>query len=560
MNNNEDAPDWDRLPHEPAAFFNLPADFDRRLLRQSYNQLIRRYKPERHPQEFQRIRAAYEDLEQVLRYGLSAVQPEQPAEESPWFTVDLNDNDGRIRGSRPSQLGQSAEKQAAERPLHARLRSEAPAAVYQDCLDRSPRTAFHFYALAVLSDVVAPNEPAGFAYWLLQGLRAYPKESGLVRLLHHYVRGAIPDDSIDRLLKECARILHESVFFPLTEPLWERLLRGGDFPRFQRVLADCERHLPEIQIESRIAFFVRILRIAVWHADREWTTQTLRFIEENFQRIPRHLDFDVEILSALWLYVECRQVFAARNPVQQRLDQAVQDYFTKDQVEGDRSVLECQMLISQDVAAVAAAFAKFDDPTDQPFYALWWWVSRDVAARNVNAARPVGNEAIWRQQASRVLDCMLSQARRSKAGRLWDLSEVGLYLLVLFCYLISFVRMITLGAGLATAIWPRYNDNAITLFIVAGTVIGLAVGRWLHKRVKNRWILRRERAAEACYWEAWQPKLFEFAAQTHLPYQLITAYLETVLAAKGSPAQYAKELAKRDFGLALYAMSLHFLI
>ncbi len=64
-------PDWNLLPHDPVQFFGLEPGFDRRALKRRYNELIRQFKPERFPQEFQRIRAAYEQLDEAVRYGQS---------------------------------------------------------------------------------------------------------------------------------------------------------------------------------------------------------------------------------------------------------------------------------------------------------------------------------------------------------------------------------------------------------------------------------------------------------------------------------------------------------
>ena len=60
-------PEWHRLPHDAAGFFGLAAGFERRDLKRRYNEFIRQFKPEKFPQEFQRIRAAYEQLDLGLR-------------------------------------------------------------------------------------------------------------------------------------------------------------------------------------------------------------------------------------------------------------------------------------------------------------------------------------------------------------------------------------------------------------------------------------------------------------------------------------------------------------
>ncbi len=59
-------PDWSLLPHSPRDFFGLSENFDRRDLKRAYGKLIRQYKPEHAPEEFRRIRVAYEALERNL--------------------------------------------------------------------------------------------------------------------------------------------------------------------------------------------------------------------------------------------------------------------------------------------------------------------------------------------------------------------------------------------------------------------------------------------------------------------------------------------------------------
>ena len=62
------------------------ADHDRRELKRSYNALLRRYKPEKFPQEFQRIRAAYEQLEANMRYGQATSSFGSASELGDWQT------------------------------------------------------------------------------------------------------------------------------------------------------------------------------------------------------------------------------------------------------------------------------------------------------------------------------------------------------------------------------------------------------------------------------------------------------------------------------------------
>ncbi|MCC6508815.1 MAG: J domain-containing protein [Pirellulaceae bacterium] len=66
---DDSQPPWHRLPEDPVGFFGLPEEFDRKELKRAYNTLLRRFKPDQFPQEFQKLRAAFEQLDGQLRYG-----------------------------------------------------------------------------------------------------------------------------------------------------------------------------------------------------------------------------------------------------------------------------------------------------------------------------------------------------------------------------------------------------------------------------------------------------------------------------------------------------------
>ena len=72
----DDVAQW---PRDPLAVLGVPADVDSATLRRAYARLVRRYKPEHAPQEFRRIRDAYENLQQRIRWNNVTVDPEDSA-------------------------------------------------------------------------------------------------------------------------------------------------------------------------------------------------------------------------------------------------------------------------------------------------------------------------------------------------------------------------------------------------------------------------------------------------------------------------------------------------
>ncbi|MFN9437815.1 MAG: hypothetical protein ACK6DC_23155, partial [Planctomycetota bacterium] len=64
-------PPWHLLPDSPWQFFGLGPKATRDDLKLAYSLLIRRFKPDKFPQEFKRIRAAYERVDRWLGSGSS---------------------------------------------------------------------------------------------------------------------------------------------------------------------------------------------------------------------------------------------------------------------------------------------------------------------------------------------------------------------------------------------------------------------------------------------------------------------------------------------------------
>ena len=83
-------PDPDRPPHE---ILGVAEDADQETIRRAYRQLIKRHRPERDPQGFERIRRAYEDMrryapaEPSAADSISEAKDEKPTEPNAEFAI-----------------------------------------------------------------------------------------------------------------------------------------------------------------------------------------------------------------------------------------------------------------------------------------------------------------------------------------------------------------------------------------------------------------------------------------------------------------------------------------
>lgn len=541
-------PNWSLLPHDPARFFGLDAGFDRRDLKRCYNQLIRRFKPERFPQEFQRIRAAYEQLEETIRYGQStdAMEPSAESFES------LAQAPGR-----PSAHSFSTSPTSIV-PLHELIKTGSVSKVYRELQDRPDKTPYDFYALAVMSDVVDRQKGGRqFAEWILKGLAAFPGEVGLSRLLHAYFRSPVESEHCASLLVKCSKIVPEGMFFPLTEPLWRALLHGQDFNNFRSTLRQCEANLKGVNIDNRLAFYMQILKPAVWVADTEWINEAFGFIEENYDRIPSYLDYDLEILARLREYIRFRGVFASGSAIHRQFDKALRDYFSEEQLVGDRSVIECQIAASQDKVNLADAFSNFGNPAYSPFFAVWNWVSYDVGERHVEAPEQLPDESIWRGRTRTLLEQIKTQTNNSRLGVTWAV----LTWVYLFGRAMCFVAPIGLLVYLTSSFFPRSTADA---FFAIGTLLSLVVGSlagyYLQRTLRQRmWIPYCVRMAGRCYRQLWQREIINFLDRSHLDYHTFIAFLNQCAITEGK-ASWAKYYVDQDYALPVFAIAHRFMV
>ena len=407
---DEPEPRWELLPSQPEAFFGLEGEFDLRDLKRQYNALIRRFKPERFSDQFQRIRSAYEMLHDALRYGEDHSVP--PRREKPQF--DWNSappplrqpsaldrrktRDGgsdRQDDSAPSGISRDDESVpiAEQRPLHQRVAEEPPEALYQELRSRQPKTPFEYYALAVLSDVVE-DEPLSFARWLLKGLKEHSGEQGLFHLLREYFACEMPSESVVELLTSVSEIIRGDRFYYATERLWDRLLREAPFETFRRTLEACETNLLDHQFDHQLTFYLHLLKPALWKASDSWLNETFAHVETHCDRLPGWAEEELDFLNCLRTYREQRIEFLeAGGSMRAQIDRAIVNYCLGEGPGADRSFLECQQVL---VTNGGQLLREFPIPTNGLEYVviLWERIADDVTQR-------VGEEPIFLDEASR---------------------------------------------------------------------------------------------------------------------------------------------------------------
>ncbi|WP_298865661.1 hypothetical protein [uncultured Gimesia sp.] len=370
--NDTSEPQWDLLPDHPLEFFSLSGEFDIRDLKRSYNALIRQYKPEKFPNEFQIIRAAYEKLHDALRYqeslGNESDQPEfifdwtltpqtEPGNQKGDGLAEVNPSPGTSIDQR--QNNKAIAKQT-ESPLHERIDNESLEHHYQVLQAKETKTPYDYYTLAVISDLLQKEE-LSFADWLLEGLKKHTEEPGLFDLLRQFLAAEHSPEQIIRLLKATSYVIRSDRFYYLTEKAWDNLIRTTSFNAFRETLASCEGNMRDDQIDHKLVFYLHILKPAMWTAYSSWIDKALALIEDHFHDMPFWVEEELYYLNCIHIYRKQRSQFLIRGKIRVMIDQAITDYFTKSEIEAQHGFLEFQQLLMMHEKELQSEFNAYEE-------------------------------------------------------------------------------------------------------------------------------------------------------------------------------------------------------
>lgn len=356
----DEEPDWDLLPYDAEGFFGLSGQFDLRDLKRSYNRLIRRYKPERAPAEFQRIRAAYEQLNDRLRYNLPSPQRHPPDHPHPLPqpgepTNETPSPDPPETSAEESQPASAWQPPAWQLPtttetFATRLAQSSPQALYDELQRQANRSPEDYIALALLADIVAapaaPGHAGTFCDWLLAGLETQPRDWGLVNLLREYLTEDATLAELPARLRQVVALIPAERFLYATERAWDRLLREAEFKEFQDCLEHCEQRLGRARDQSQLTFLIHLLKRGVWKGEMPFLETLRERVEEHYHQLEGWAQDEYEVASWLVEYRERRGEFIKLGACCRRVDQAIQDWCLLAEHEGDLSVLECQYYLS----------------------------------------------------------------------------------------------------------------------------------------------------------------------------------------------------------------------
>jgi len=536
----ETEPDWNLLPGDPIRFFRLEPDFDRKALRRAYTRLIRTYKPERHPEEFRRIRAAYDQLDEALRYG--APLPSFPPVADPATSVPA----ASVPKATDRESEAPEEEPAVETldPL-AELRRAGSAGLLRALREPSSPSSADWCRRALVEEAVA-DDPLALFRTLVQGLCETNGAPELLALLQALLHDGVPPrripavlQALEGLVKPPAGPLVASAYWYLTEPLWLALLPACPFDRFAALLERQARTIGEEGTPGRLVLATRLVRRAAWRADPAWLEATLAELGENYMNLSGPNQEALDLAWHLLQYREQRAEFVGDHPLREDLDRALVAVVEGNTVRADRIFLEVASDCLHEREQLLEAL-----PPDRPAglaVQILEWYGQDVAARLLEDGEEPRGHGELRSFSARLVHL----TEKTLVSKVRHLVNASLFLALLGFVIAPFVVLVAVGSD---------SVGAWSLLIATMSLLGLGYHRGWYAPVMDRVerpFLRR------LHEHRWRPLTADFLSDTQHSLDDVLGYVES-LEDRDVNLDDFLGFAAADGGLRLYGVFLRF--
>ncbi|QDU66597.1 J domain-containing protein [Engelhardtia mirabilis] len=484
-------PDWNLLPDDPLGFFGLSSPLDQRELKRAYNRLVRRHKPERDPEGFQRIRAAFEQLRQG--------PTDQPSFEAPPQVARAN---------------RDAELRRAE--LHGERDDAAETAWPAEPGQSSP--ARQFFIDSLRRDIAAPDSAPSFDDLLVQALDRWPDDGVLHFLVWKRARGEDDPGDLLAFLERVQRVLGSR---PLLRGVCDHLMRtaSGADPDPWQEFVDRLADDPELRFDrSRVSFLLTILPTATWIAERTWVEARLAEVDEELG-----FDDDSRLIDVALLldYQAERQAFVAPSgrrhgvhPLVAELDELLRELSGPARPRVDERVVALLVQVADDPRPLLDAVGSGRPGSGRFVPAFVHLAAQALDRTDAEEREPIGFSS---QQADELVEAFLARTERARTDSLSSLLRSALLGL---SSLAAIVLVFRIGSDLGDVLveaMPDWLAQALA-YVSAVAILGLL---WLFAKVRIDGLFGRH------LWRRWwRPMLHEFVIRSGLPATEILARFE----------------------------------
>lgn len=337
-------PDWSKLT-QPHLFFGLGEEYTLEELKKAYKSFIKVFKPDIYPEEFKKIRKAYEELQQKLEN----IQYEK-------IIANAEAKESEELKNVPQAVSAFNNYEFADiNSVNEHLLS----------LPLSPRTCLYW---ASFSDVASSGH--SHFYWLIKGVQYLENHDYYYgSFIGQFVRSCKADASWLELLPELITNVKAPIFYHFLFPIFNQMIKDLNPEKVVQCLYLCEKKLiyKGEYIEQKQGLYLTLLGKVILTEKPELYLPLVEFLENYKSRMPDDQYNSLEFHQHLIEYVKEKKEFLSRHDLCKKLDELILTYIDLDEEKCRKLILEIKAYfrtqIKYDSHFHSEEFNKFGIPT-----------------------------------------------------------------------------------------------------------------------------------------------------------------------------------------------------
>jgi hypothetical protein len=275
--------------NDPLSFFELEKDFTAKELKRAYTKKIKQYKPEKFPEEFKQIRAAYEELESQSAYSRqSETTPPAVAIDSDEVTGTVEQDITFIPQAPSLEERYSGFSEEGQKERYEELKIKD---------DKSPQESL----LCLLLKEQLEGKSA-LIEALPQFLEQFHQDKSAEQFVAYLLKEDLPAEEAILLLPLLAKNLNG--FYYNAETLLQKILREKGVDDFFKVLKSCEDKISFAEKNDAGIFYSRIISRYFFRFPKEWILEQVQRLNEDLQLSHDYLDEKLDFIDHLIEFAE----------------------------------------------------------------------------------------------------------------------------------------------------------------------------------------------------------------------------------------------------------------
>ncbi|PCJ60915.1 MAG: hypothetical protein COA79_07595 [Planctomycetota bacterium] len=512
---------WDNI-NNYQDFFNLPDGFNKKDLKRSYNKYIKYFKPEKFPEEFQKIRKAYEEAIAFLRDGPLHNIPSDDSEDAILNDYsELSDEFGYddIMEAANEKESEFRENISIEREKILALLDTKPIDEIYDSLKKNAHKPTHYYHLAIISDVIGNDE--GFVYWILKGIKRFGFDSeNLGEILNEFVKKMKGENNWKNLILTFSDQCPASLFYQILSDMLSDFGHTLPMDEYIQFLEDCEASLDfnDDYLSDKCYFYLKVIIEFSLKGDFAWLENKFNYIDQNQDLLSEPAFEYFELISSLFAYREIVSLFSTQirnNDLSDSISKCIDSFCTRDGIEMDKTFLSTLTVIEESGKDLIK-FVPFDVEHSymELLFHIFFFIASNQSARLPFEEDPEIKETIGEEIAN-VVHEVDKKTNASFLGSFWGIFNLG------------YMAMLALIGMLPLLLFSVVNSSGIVL----GIELFWALGVWFIIKPKFADVLRDKiniSIAIRCYRKIWRPIVLKYLLTNRCPLGILLEGINSI--------------------------------